>query len=145
MIKIICLGKIKEKYLTELIDDYTARISKYHKIEIIELKDEENLEKEGDNILRHIKDRDFVIACAIEGTSLSSLELATKIEEIFLTSGTITFLIGSSHGLDNKVKNRANMLLSFSKMTMPHGFFRGILLEQIYRVFKINNNENYHK
>ncbi|HBA37989.1 MAG TPA: 23S rRNA (pseudouridine(1915)-N(3))-methyltransferase RlmH [Firmicutes bacterium] len=145
MIKIICLGKIKEKYLVDLMDDYRKRISKYHKIEIIELKDEENLESEASNILKYIDLRDYVIACAIEGESLDSPSLAKRIDEIFIQSGTISFIIGSSQGLSQKIKTRANMLLSFSKLTMPHGLFRGVLLEQIYRSFKINNNENYHK
>lgn len=145
MIKIICLGKIKETYLAELIEDYRRRIEKYHKIEIIELKDEENLEREADNILKNIKPKETVVACAIEGKTFSSNELAEFIDRSFLNSGSVDFIIGSSTGLSKKVKERANLLLSFSKMTLPHGLFRGVLLEQIYRAFKINNNENYHK
>lgn len=145
MIQIICLGKIKEQYLTDLIEDYKKRISKYHKIDVIELKDENNLEQEAKNIQKYIKDRDFCIACDIKGQKLDSKTFAQKIDSIFQESGTINFIIGSSEGLANCIKERANMLLSFSDFTMPHGLFRGVLLEQIYRAFKINNNESYHK
>lgn len=145
MINIICIGKIKEKYLSLLIEDYKTRISKYHKINIIELKEDKTIKDEASDILKHISDRDYVIVCAIEGTKMDSTTLAKKIDEAFLESGTIDFIIGSSCGLDECIKKRANMLLSFSDFTMPHGLFRGVLLEQIYRSFKINNNENYHK
>ena len=145
MIKIICLVKIKEKYLNDLINDYQKRITKYHKIEIIELKDENNLEKEKNNILKYINIHDYVIALDIDGENLTSIELAQKIDKIFLTNGTITFIIGSSEGLHSDIKQRADYRLSFSKLTFPHGLFRGILLEQIYRSFKIINNETYHK
>ncbi len=145
MINIICSGKIKEQYLVDLIADYQKRISKYHKIEIIELKDENDLQREGENILKHIQPKDYVIACAIDGQKMDSLELAKKIDQLFIDYGKIDFLIGSSEGLAEEVKKRANMLLSFSDFTLPHGLFRGVLLEQIYRTFKINNNETYHK
>lgn len=145
MIKIICLGKLKEDYMTILVDDYLKRIKKYHKIEIIELKDEEKLDVEAKNILKNIDSRDFVVTLEIEGKQFSSLEFAKKIEEIFINNGTITFVIGSSTGLHETVKERSNLAISFSKLTFPHGLFRGILLEQIYRAFKIQNNESYHK
>ena len=145
MINIICSGKIKEKYLTELIDDYKTRISKYHKIDIIEIKDENDLKSEAINILKHIGPRDYVVTCAIDGETMTSIEFATFIDKTFLDSGTIDFVIGSSLGLDTTVYERADKKLSFSKFTMPHGLFRGVLLEQIYRAFKINNNEKYHK
>lgn len=145
MIKILCLGKIKEKYLIDLINDYQKRINKYHKLEIIELKDEDNLQKEEQSILTHINPKDFIITLEIEGKELTSKELATLIDKTFITHSSITFIIGSSLGLSNKIKKFANFSLSFSKLTYPHGLFRGILLEQIYRAFKINNNENYHK
>jgi 23S rRNA (pseudouridine1915-N3)-methyltransferase len=145
MIKIICLGKIKEKYLTDLIDDYLKRIKKYHKIEIIELKDEEDLDSEAKNILKHIGSNDYVITLEIDGKSLNSLEFASLIDNTFINFSCITFVIGSSTGLGDEVKKRSNYALSFSKFTYPHGLFRGILLEQIYRAFKINNNETYHK
>lgn len=145
MIKIICMGKIKEDYLNKLIDDYKKRISRYHKIEIIELNDSNDLQKESADILKHINNQDYVIALDIDGENLDSVSLAKKIDSIFLNYGTITFIIGSSFGLHEDVKRRANYRLSFSKLTFPHGLFRGILLEQIYRSFKILNNETYHK
>ena len=145
MIKLICLGKIKEDYLNKLIDDYKKRISKYHKLEIIELNDSNNLEKEAVDIQKHINSQDYVIALDIDGENINSNALATKIDKIFLSHGTITFIIGSSYGLHPSIKQRANYRLSFSKLTFPHGLFRGILLEQIYRSFKILNNESYHK
>ena len=145
MIKILCVGKIKENYLKEMIMDYEKRISKYHKIEIIEVKDEDNLEKEKEHLLPFISPRDYVITLEILGSVMSSEDLAKKIDELFLNYSTITFVIGSSLGLHEDVKKRANLALSFSKFTFPHGLFRGILLEQIYRSFKILNNETYHK
>ncbi len=145
MIKIICLGKIKENYLNDLINDYLKRINKYHKIEIIELKDENNLVNEKINIEKHLGKDDYIIALDIDGNQITSEELAKKIDETFITNSTITFIIGSSEGLHEDIKRKANYRLSFSKMTFPHGLFRGILLEQIYRSFKILNNEKYHK
>lgn len=145
MIKIICLGKLKEKYLVELVNDYTKRINRYHKIEIIELKDEDTLEKEEEKILKYIEEKDFVITLEIEGKEMTSEELASLLDKNFITRSNITFVIGSSLGLSEKIKSLSNYALSFSKMTFPHGLFRGILLEQIYRAFKINNNESYHK
>ena len=145
MIKIICLGKLKEKYLQELVNDYASRISKYHKIELIELKDEEDLEREASNILKYIERKDYVITLEMEGKALDSISFAKLLDEAFITHSTITFVIGSSTGLSKRVKDRSNFKLSFSKFTFPHGLFRGILLEQIYRAFKINNHENYHK
>lgn len=145
MIKIICLGKLKEKYLIDLTSDYLKRINKYHKIELIELKDEENLENEAKNIMKYIGVNDYVITLEILGKELTSEEFAHFIDNTFITNGTITFVIGSSTGLHENIKKRSNYALSFSKFTFPHGLFRGILLEQIYRVFKINNHESYHK
>lgn len=145
MIKIICLGKLKEKYLVELVNDYEKRISRYHKLEIIELKDEDTLEKEEEKILKYIEEKDFVITLEIEGKEMTSEELASLLDKTFITHSNITFVIGSSLGLSEKIKSLSNYALSFSKMTFPHGLFRGILLEQIYRSFKINNNESYHK
>lgn len=145
MIKIICMGKIKEDYLNKMILDYKTRISRYHKIEIIELNDSNDLQKESVDILKHIHNQDYVIALDIDGENLDSVSLAKKIDSIFLNNGIITFIIGSSFGLHEDIKKRANYRLSFSKLTFPHGLFRGILLEQIYRSFKILNNETYHK
>lgn len=145
MIKIICSGKIKEKYLMELIEDYKLRIGKYHKISIIEIKDENDLSKEALNILKNVENNEYVVACAINGEELTSVEFADFIDKTFLHYSCIDFIIGSSTGLDKSVYDRANKLVSFSRFTMPHGLFRGVLLEQIYRTFKINNNETYHK
>ena len=145
MIKILCVGKIKENYLREMIMDYEKRISKYHKIEIIEVKDEDNLEKEKEHLLPFISPRDYVITLEILGSVMSSEDLAKKIDELFLNYSTITFVIGSSLGLHDDIKKRANLAISFSRFTFPHGLFRGILLEQIYRSFKILNHESYHK
>ncbi len=145
MIKIICVGKIKENYLNDLINDYKTRISKYHKIEIIELKDN-NINSESDEILKTIKSSDYNILLDIEGSMVSSVELSNLIVDTFNNSyGTISFIIGGSNGVDNRVKSIVNKRISFSKLTFPHGLFRGMLLEQIYRSFKIINNESYHK
>lgn len=145
MIKIICLGKIKEDYLISMIEDYKKRINKYHKLEIIELKDENDLEKEKKSIEKYISNQDYVIVLDIDGKNIDSVSLSNKIEETFNHYGTITFIIGSSYGIHKDIKEKADYLLSFSKMTFPHGLFRAILLEQIYRSFKIMNNETYHK
>ena len=145
MIKIICLGKLKENYLKEMVLDYTKRIRKYHKIEIIELKDEEGIDVEAKNILKHIDAKDYVITLEINGKNLDSLEFAEVMRNTFISYSTIVFVIGSSMGLGKEVSLRSNLKLSFSALTFPHGLFRGVLLEQIYRAFKINNNENYHK
>ena len=144
MIKIICVGKVKEKYLRDMIDDYIKRISKYHKIEIIELTDS-NINKEKEELLRVINTKDYNIVMDIDGNNLSSREFAEKIDKTFLINSNITFIIGGSDGISSEIKGLANYRLSFSKLTFPHQLFRGILLEQIYRAFKILNNESYHK
>lgn len=145
MIKILCVGKIKENYLKEMIEDYKKRISKYHKIEVIEVRDEDNLENEKNHLMPFLSPRDYVITLEILGTLMTSEEFAKKIDETFLTHSNITFVIGSSLGLHDEIKQRADFAISFSKFTFPHGLFRGILLEQIYRSFKILNHESYHK
>ena len=145
MIKILCVGKIKEGYLQDLINDYLKRISKYHKIEIIELKDDANYLKETSNLLEHIKTSDYNIALDIKGKMVTSEEFASIIDKTFLTNSTITFIIGGSLGLNEEIKSKCQAIISFSHLTFPHGLFRGILLEQIYRSFKILNNEAYHK
>ena len=142
MIKIICVGKLKEDYLKSGVSDYVKRISKYHKINVIEVSDSD-IDNEEKEIIKHIDSRDYVISLCIEGEMLSSLELSRKIDNIFI--GYSTFVIGGSYGISSRIKERSNMRLSFSKMTFPHGLFRIMLLEQIYRSFKINNNESYHK
>ena len=145
MIKIICFGKLKEKYLNELVNDYFTRISKYHKIEIIELKDNEDIKKETISCLKIINNTDYNIALCINGKNLNSEEFASNINSIFNHHSTITFLIGGSNGLSEEILDLCQEKISFGHLTYPHGLFRGILLEQIYRAFKINNNENYHK
>ena len=145
MIKILCLGKIKEPYLNALIADYQKRISKYHPLEIIELKDTGNIEEEKRSLLKHISSKDYVITLEIEGEKLTSEAFASKIEKTFIYYPNITFVIGSSLGLHSDIKKISNFALSFSSLTFPHGLFRGILLEQIYRAFKIIIHETYHK
>ena len=144
MINIICVGKIKENYLKEAINDYQKRINKYHKLEIIEIEDD-NIINEKDRILKHINKKDYLIALDIQGIELTSIELSKKIDNIFINNSNITFIIGGSNGIHDSIKNIVNYKLSFSKMTFPHQLFRLILLEQIYREYKINNNESYHK
>lgn len=144
MIKIITVGKIKENYLKEAINDYQKRINKYHKLEIIEIEDD-NIINEKDRILKHINKKDYLIALDIHGIELTSIELSKKIDNIFINNSNITFIIGGSNGIHDSIKNIVNYKLSFSKMTFPHQLFRLILLEQIYRSFKILNNETYHK
>ena len=144
MIKIICVGKLKEKYIIDLVNDYSNRINKYHKLEIIELKDS-NIKNEANEIKKYINSKDYVITMEIEGNKLSSLELSKKIDNLLMNYGNITFIIGGSDGIDESIKQLANYAISFSNLTFPHGLFRGILLEQIYRSFKILNNEAYHK
>lgn len=144
MIKIISIGKLKEKYLKDGIEDYLKRISKYHKINLIELPDS-NIYDEGNEILKHIDNKDYIISLAIEGTELSSTELSEKIDKTFINYPCITFVIGGSNGIREDIKEKSHYKLSFSKLTYPHGLFRLILLEQIYRSFKILNNETYHK
>ena len=151
MIKIICVGKIKEKYLKDAISEYQKRLSKYTKIEIIELNDISNLnkndiiEKEGINILNHIKDKDYVITLDINGVKMDSVTFADTLSKTLIINSNIVFIVGGSYGLSNSVSNRSNFKLSFSDLTFPHQLFRVILLEQIYRAFKINKNEEYHK
>ena len=144
MIKIICVGKIKEQYLKDAILEYKKRISKYHKLEIIELPDN-SIEEEGNAILNVINDKDYVITLEIEGQMIDSIEFSNRMEKIFIEHSNITFIIGGSDGLSDKIKAISNFKLSFSKMTFPHQLFRVILLEQIYRAFKIMKNETYHK
>lgn len=147
--KIICVGKVKEKFFVDAMNEYSKRISKYTKLETIEIPDESNesiaMKKEGEKILSKIKDNDYVVTLEIEGNILTSLEFAKKIDNNFNSNKNLTFVIGGSYGLDESVKSRSDYKLSFSKFTFPHQLFRVILLEQIYRAYKINNNENYHK
>lgn len=150
MITIITVGKIKEKYIREGIDDYLKRLSKYTKIELIELEDEsfdkvKTLKKEADKILKKINPKSFIVTLEIDGKELSSIELSELIEKTTITHSNITFIIGGSYGLDDEIKKLSNYKLSFSKMTFPHQLFRLLFLEQLYRSYKIINNEEYHK
>ena len=157
-ITIVSVGKIKEKYLKMAIDEYAKRLSKYCKLDFIEVADEKTPDNasealnekikdiEGDRILNNIKNDAYVIALAIEGESISSEKLAKKMDNLAVSGkSNIVFVIGGSLGLSSKVLNRANFLLSFSKMTFPHQLMKVILLEQIYRTYRINKNEPYHK
>ena len=157
-ITVISVGKLKEKYLKLGIEEFSKRLSKYCKLELVELEDEkcpENLspkdmlivkDKEGNKILNKIKNNSYVIALAIDGKNLSSEELADNISKLAVRGNShITFVIGGSLGLSDEVLKRADYKLSFSKMTFPHQLMKLILLEQVYRAFRINNNEPYHK
>ncbi len=144
MIKVICVGSLKEKYLKELVSDYKNRINKYHKIEIVELKDN-NIIDEGKNILKNIKQNEYVICLSLNEEECNTLKFANFFKKTLIINSNITFVIGGSNGIDKEVIDRSDKLMSFSKLTFPHGLFRGILLEQIYRSFKILNNESYHK
>ena len=144
MIKIICVGKLKEKYLVDAVLEYSKRISKYTKLDIIELKDSD-LSKEKEEILKVINTKDYIITLDIYGEMINSINFSKKIDNILITNPNITFIIGGSDGLDDEIKKISNYSLSFSKLTFPHQLFRVMLLEQIYRCFKILNNETYHK
>lgn len=148
MIKIICVGKIKEKYFKDAIEEYIKRLSKYTKLDIIELPDynydiTKTKIEEGKNILSKINEKDFVVTMEINGKKLDSVELSLFIDKNI--SKNIVFIIGGSYGLSEDVLKRSNYSLSFSNLTFPHQLFRIILLEQLYRSFKIINKESYHK
>lgn len=151
MIKIICIGKQKENYLKEAQQEYEKRLSKYTKLQVIELKDfkdndiKQALKKEKEEIKKHLKETDNIIILDIKGKQQTSEELAKTIEKELTKNSNLTFIIGSSNGLDEDIKNLTPKKISFSSLTFPHGLFRIILLEQIYRSFKILNNEKYHK
>lgn len=157
-ITVISVGKIKEKYFTGAINEYAKRLTKYCKLEQVEVPDEkapENLsdkemiqvkDKEGERILSKINDQAYVIALAIEGKQLTSEELSTHIEKLGVSGKShIVFVIGGSLGLADAVLKRANYKLSFSKMTFPHQLMKVVLLEQVYRAYRIVRNEPYHK
>lgn len=151
MIRIICVGKVKEKFFRDAIDEYTKRLTKYTKLEIIEVSDidldnkDMVLDREKENILKVLHDKDYIITLEIEGKQLTSIDFSKKIDSIFLNNSNITFIIGGSYGLHKDIKNMSNYSLSFSEFTFPHQLFRIILLEQIYRSFRIQKNESYHK
>ncbi len=144
-INIISVGKLKEKFWIEAYSEYEKRLSKYAKIKSIEIK-ESNLEKETLDIRKHLRDNSFKIALDIEGKKVSSEELAAKIDEISLNSiGQIDFLIGGSIGLSDEIKKSCDFRLSFSDMTFTYQLSKVILIEQLYRAYKIRMGEKYHK
>lgn len=157
-IKIVAIGKIKEKFMKAAIDEYSKRLSRYCKLGIVELSDEKTpdnasikeeeiiKDKEGARILSNIKENDYVIALDLNGKHITSEEFSRKIETLGVEGeSNIVFLIGGSLGLSNNVIKRANFKVSFSKMTFPHQLFRIMLLEQVYRGFRIMKGEPYHK
>lgn len=156
-INIVCVGKIKEQFFKSAIDEYSKRLSKYCKLNIIELPDEKipdklnpSLEneiknKECDNIINHLKKDSYIICLDLKGKNFSSEEFSKNIENISMQSSNITFIIGGSLGLNEKILNLANQKVCFSKMTFPHQLIRIFLLEQLFRAFKISNGETYHR
>ena len=157
-IKIVTVGKLKEKYLKDGIAEYSKRISRFAAVEMIELADEKTpdrasdsenekiLNLEGNRILSKIGDREFVVVLAIEGKTLSSEEFSKQLEQASINGySTLTFVIGGSLGLSPQVKKRANLFLSFGRLTLPHQLMRLVLVEQIYRAFTIQQGSPYHK
>lgn len=156
-VSVVSVGKIKSPALREAVSEYEKRLSRYASFKSVELSDRpipegcglarenEVLEKEARDILSKISGRDYVIALCIEGKELSSTDLAKKLGDVFMTHSSIVFVIGSSLGLHASVKERSDLRLSMSRMTFPHNLARLVLTEQIYRAFKINANETYHK
>lgn len=157
-ITILCVGKIKEKFYRDAISEYSKRLSRYAKLEIVEVADEKTRDqasegemelvkqREGERLLASMKEDGYVVCLAIEGKMLDSVELSEKIEGLGVAGNShIYFVIGGSLGLSKQVLSRADYLLSFSKMTFPHQLMRVILLEQIYRAYRIMNHEPYHK
>ena len=157
-ITILCVGKIKEKFYRDAIAEYEKRLSRYCKLEIIEVADEKTPDNASELVERQIKEKEaermekylqsdaYVIALAIEGKQLDSVELSTKIEQLGVSGVShIIFVIGGSLGMSDAILKRADYLLSFSKMTFPHQLMRVILLEQVYRAYRIMNHEPYHK
>ena len=157
-IKIVTVGKLKEKYLKDGIAEYSKRLSRFANLEMIELADEKTpdrasdsenqkiLELEGNRILSKIDDRDFVIVLAIEGKTLFSEEFSKQLEQAPINGfSTLTFVIGGSLGLSPQVKKRANLSISFGRLTLPHQLMRLVLVEQIYRAFTIQQGSPYHK
>ena len=157
-IKIVTVGKLKEKYLKDGIAEYSKRISRFATVEMIELADEKTpdrasdsenakiLDVEGNRILSKIGEREFVVVLAIEGKTLSSEEFSKQLEQASINGySTLTFVIGGSLGLSHQVKKRANLFLSFGRLTLPHQLMRLVLIEQIYRAFTIQQGSPYHK
>ena len=156
-IDIVCIGKLKENYLKDACDEYSKRLSKYCNLNIIELSDEKIPDKLSDKlsddikqkectkILSHVRKDSYIIALDLKGKQYKSEDFSIKIDNISLTNSYITFIIGGSLGLTQDLLSKCNELVCFSKMTFPHQLIRIFLLEQIFRAFKISNNETYHK
>ncbi|MCR5145675.1 MAG: 23S rRNA (pseudouridine(1915)-N(3))-methyltransferase RlmH [Lachnospiraceae bacterium] len=157
-ITIVCVGSVKEKFYREALAEYSKRLSRYCKLKIIEVNDEKTkenlteneksiiLHNEGSRILKHIRENDYVISLEILGEKLDSVQFSKKIEKLGLEGkSNITFVIGGSLGLAPEISNRADYKISFSDMTFPHQLMRVILLEQVYRSYRIMKNEPYHK
>lgn len=152
MIKVLCVGKVKDENLLALINDYKKRINKYHKFEIVEVKDEaikddekEVLDIEAKRLLDKIEKDEYVILVDLHGESIDSISLANKLDKLFITNSKITFVIGGSLGFGESIRQRANYKIKLSDLTFLHQMTRLILLEQIYRSFKILHHETYHK
>ena len=152
MIKIVCVGKIKDKHLSALIDEYVKKINRYHKLEIVEVKDEpinDNekivLDREAERVLSRINDDEYVILLDLHGKSIDSLSLSEKLDKLFISYPKICFVIGGSLGLGDKLRERADEKIKLSDLTFLHQMTRLIIAEQIYRSFKILNHETYHK
>lgn len=156
-IDIVCVGKLKEQYLKDAINEYSKRLSKYCVLNIIELQDEkipdklneklsiEIKNKECSNILSHIKKDSYVICLDLKGKQFSSEDFSKKLDDISLINSNVTIVIGGSLGLNNQILSLCNESICFSKMTFPHQLIRLFLLEQLFRAFKISNNETYHR
>ncbi|MDD6193723.1 MAG: 23S rRNA (pseudouridine(1915)-N(3))-methyltransferase RlmH [Lachnospiraceae bacterium] len=157
-ITILCVGQVKEKFYRDAIAEYSKRLSRYGRLHIIEVADEKTkenassaeieavLRKEGERIIKHIRENDYCITLEIEGKTLDSVALSNHLQHLgVMGQSNIVFVIGGSLGLDESIKKRSDLALSFSAMTFPHQLMRVILLEQIYRSFRIMNNEPYHK
>lgn len=156
-INIICIGKLKEKYLADAANEYIKRLKVLCSLKIIELSEEKTandpspaqisktIEEEGKRILEKIPDNSYTIALCIEGKELTSSEFSKKTEDISMRFSTINFVIGGSYGLSDSVKQKSDFKLSMGRMTFPHQLFRVMLLEQIYRAFQISRNTKYHK
>lgn len=156
-VSIICIGKIKEKFFTDAIDEYKKRLSRFCDFEVIEIPDlsipdnasdaqKEQIKKsEGEKILEKLKGNPYIISLCIEGKTLSSEELAKTVADATQTTSHVTFIIGGSLGLSDDVKSKSKLRLSFGRMTLPHQLMRVVLTEQIYRSFMINANTGYHK
>ena len=151
MINLICVGNLKEDYFKNAEEEYIKRLSKYTSLNIVEIKEEKqddktSLIKEKERIENKLKPSDYIVILDIKGKELTSKELAKTLENTLATyNKDISFIIGSSHGLHQDIKDKANLKLSFSRLTFPHQLFRIIFLEQLYRSYKIINNEPYHK